>query len=74
MPAKNNNLHDIRKAAGKRGLASRWGDKPRPMSFQIRVDEDAAIALSTVPDRDRRQLASAAIRSAVAAYNQDHGA
>lgn len=58
-------------AAAKKGLAARWG-APRPPCGQIRVDADAAEALRVVPDRDRRRVASDAIRRAVEAYRHGH--
>ena len=58
-------------AAAKKGLASRWG-APRPPCGQIRVDADAAAALRVVPDRDRRRVASDAIRKAVEDYRHGH--
>lgn len=53
--------------AAKKGLASRWGERRKPCG-QIRVDADAAEALRTVPERDRRRVASDAIRRAAAEY------
>lgn len=49
------NLHASRAAAGKKGATSRWGG--RGSSKTVRVDADAA-ALATVPERDRRRVAS----------------
>ena len=57
-------------AAAKKGLAVRWG-APRPPCGQIRVDADAAAALRVVPERDRRRVASDAIRKAVEEYRND---
>ena len=54
-------------AAARKGLASRWGS-PRKPSRLVRLDADAAEALAAVPERDRRRVASDAIRAAVAAY------
>ncbi len=47
----------------------RWGG--RGESRQIRVDRDAAGALLRVPERDRRRVASDAIRRGVAEYYAD---
>lgn len=60
------NLHAARAAAGKKGATSRWGG--RGSSKTVRVDADAAAALATVPERDRRRVASDAIRAGVAEY------
>lgn len=54
-------------AAARKGLASRWG-APRCASAQVRVDADAVEALRAVPERDRRRVASDAIRKAVEDY------
>lgn len=59
-------ISDIRSIAGRTGCAARWG-APRTPSRQIRVDAEAAEALSEVPERDRRAFASAAIVAAVRA-------
>ena len=60
------NLHAARAAAGKKGATSRWGG--RGSSKTVRVDADAAAALATVPERDRRRVASDAILAGVAGY------
>ena len=54
-------------AAARKGLASRWG-APRKPSRLVRIDADAVEALRAVPERDRRRVASDAIRAGVAAY------
>lgn len=54
-------------AAARKGLASRWG-APRKPSRMVRLDADAVEALRAVPERDRRRVASDAIREAVAYY------
>lgn len=59
-------LHTVRAASGRAGAATRWGG--RGASKTVRVDADAAEALAAVPERDRRRVASDAIRAAVAAY------
>lgn len=53
--------------AARKGLVSRWGERRKPCG-QIRVDADAAAALRTVPERDRRRVASDAIRRAAKEY------
>ena len=63
----NQDLSEIRKRAGETGLLARWG-AARPPSRTVRVDADAAGLLATVPERDRRRVASDAIRRAVADY------
>ena len=65
-PCPPNGLHAARAAAGKKGATSRWG--VRGSSKTVRVDADAAAALATVPERDRRRVASDAIRAGVAQY------
>ena len=59
-------LSDKRRAAAAKSHASRWGG--RGESATIRVDRDAAASLARIPERDRRRVASDAIRAAVAAY------
>lgn len=59
-------LHAARAAAGKKGATSRWCG--RGSSKTVRVDADAAAALATIPERDRRRIASDAIRAGVAQY------
>lgn len=54
------------RAASRKGLAVRWGG--RGPSSTIRVDKDAAEALAAIPERDRRRVASDAVRSAVHEY------
>lgn len=54
-------------AAARKGLAARWG-APRKPSRLVRLDADAVEALRAVPERDRRRVASDAIRAGVAAY------
>ena len=66
MASSLNDLHAARSAAGKKGATSRWGG--RGSSKTVRVDADAAAALATVPERDRRRVASDAIRAGVAEY------
>ena len=57
-------LSEIRSAAGKKGLAARWAGRVGP-SRRVRVDAAAAAALDTLPEVDRRRVATAAILSAV---------
>lgn len=57
-------------AAARKGLAARWG-APRKPSRMVRLDADAVEALRAVPERDRRRVASDAIRDAVACYFVD---
>ena len=47
-------------------INSRWGG--RGASATVRVDKDAAEALKSVCERDRRSVASEAIRKGVAEY------
>lgn len=49
-------------------LESRWGAGGRPPGAQIRVDKDAADLLAKVPDKDRRTVASNAVRKAARDY------
>ena len=63
---------DVLSAAARKGLASRWG-APRKPSRLVRVDADAVEALRAVPERDRRRVASDAIRAGVAAYLASNG-
>lgn len=58
---------DVLSAAARKGLASRWGARRGP-SRLVRVDADAAEALRAVPERDRRRVASDAIRKAAAEF------
>ena len=58
---------EVLSAAARKGLASRWG-APRKPSCLVRLDADAVEALRAVPERDRRRVASDAIRAGVAAY------
>lgn len=60
-------LHTVRAASGRAGAATRWG-APRKPSRMVRLDADAVEALRAVPERDRRRVASDAIREAVAYY------
>ena len=57
------NQREQRKSA----INARWGGRGK--SKQIRVDEDAANALQTVPERDRRRVASDGVRHAVRQYS-----
>ena len=66
MASSLNDIHAARAAAGKKGATRRWGG--RGSSKTVRVDADAAAALATVPERDRRRVASDAIRACVAEY------
>ena len=59
----NAELSTVRRAAGAAGRAARWGD-PRGHSRQIRVSDEAAEALASVPERYRREVASAAVIAA----------
>ena len=65
-PCTHPDLHAARAEAGRKGATSRWGG--RGSSKTVRVDEDAAAALATVPERDRRRVASDAQRAGVAEY------
>lgn len=65
-PCPPHGLHAARADAGRKGATSRWGG--RGSSKTVRVDADAADALATVPERDRRRVASDAIRAGVAGY------
>lgn len=58
-------------AAARKGLASRWG-APRKPSRLVRLDADAVEALRAVPERERRRVASDAIRKTVEDYRHDH--
>lgn len=62
-----NTRSQILSAAARKGLAARWG-APRKPSRLVRLDADAVEALRAVPERDRRRVASDAIRAGVAAY------
>lgn len=62
-----NERSQVLSAAARKGLASRWG-APRKPSSLVRLDSDAVEALSAVPERDRRRVASEAIRKAVEDY------
>ena len=66
MASSLNDLHASRAEAGRKGAKSRWGG--RGSSKTVRVDADAADALATVPERDRRRVASDASRACVAEY------
>ena len=68
---RHHDLHAARAAAGHKGAESRWGK--RGSSKTVRVDADAAAALATVPERDRRAVASKGIREAAAAYLAENG-
>lgn len=59
-------LTDAEREQRRAAIAARWGN--RGESSTVRVDKDAAAALLAVPERDRRRIASDAIRSAVAEY------
>lgn len=54
----------------KQAAESRWGATKRQPGAQIRVDKDAADLLAKVPDKDRRTVASNAVRKAARAYLQ----
>ena len=60
-------LSAIRSAAGMKGHAKRWG-APRPDFLRVSVDADAVQGLRSIPESDRRRVASDAIRKAVAEY------
>ena len=66
-PCTHPDLHAARAAAGRKGATSRWGG--RGSSKTVRVDADAAAALASIPERDRRRVASDAIRAGVAQYH-----
>lgn len=51
-------------ARARTAAVARWGESRGP-SVRIRVDADAAAALETVPEAERRAVASEAIRAAV---------
>lgn len=52
----------------KAAIRARWGERAGK-SKQVRVDADAASALLTVPERERRTVASNGIRAAVKSYH-----
>lgn len=54
--------------AKQKAARARWGERAGK-SKQVRVDADAADALLTVPERERRTVASGGIRSAVKSYH-----
>ncbi len=58
---------DVKVEVGRLGAAARWGE-PRPPSRLIRIDRSAADALMSVPEADRRRVASDAIRRAAKDY------
>lgn len=60
---------EVLSAAARKGLASRWGS-PRKPSRMVRLDADAVEALRAVPERDRRRVASDAIRRAAEDYRR----
>lgn len=55
-------------AAARAAMAARWGAAKRSKGVQVRVDGAAAAALKSVPEIDRRSVASAAIINGVKAY------
>ena len=67
MQEKNQQLADY----GRQGMASRWGGRGK--SKLVRVDPDAADLLARIPERDRRRVASTAVRTAAKQYLDRRG-
>ena len=67
------NLSMVRAAAGRKGgrigARARWG-AARGESKTFRIDATTFEALQSIPERDRRELASRAIDRAVAEYKK----
>ena len=57
-----------RRAASAKGLEARWGDA-RGKSRQVRIDAVAAAALETVPEKDRRDVATRGVLESVRDYH-----
>lgn len=72
-PERDDRLSQVRSAAGHKGLSSRWGEKRRPPHKRICVDPAAAEALATVREKDRRQVATTGVLSAVRKYHARRG-
>lgn len=49
-------------------MKARWGERGK--SRLIRIDNDVAEDLLTIPERHRRRVATAGVRAAVAKYYQ----
>lgn len=54
--------------AAQRAMFSRWGAKRSP-SRTIRIDATAAAALATVPEKDRRDVATRGVLESVRNYH-----
>lgn len=57
-----------RRSASAKGLAARWGES-RGASRQVRIDAVAASALETVPEKDRRYVATRGVLESVRDYH-----
>lgn len=57
-----------RRTASAKGLAARWGES-RGASRQVRIDAVAAAALETVPEKDRRDVATRGVLESVRDYH-----
>lgn len=57
-----------RRAASAKGVAARWGES-RGESRQVRIDAVAAAALETVPEKDRRDVATRGVLESVRDYH-----
>lgn len=57
-----------RRSASAKGLAARWGES-RGASRQVRIDAVAASALETVPEKDRRDVATRGVLESVRDYH-----
>lgn len=56
--------------AAQRAMFSRWGAKRGP-SRTIRIDATAAAALATVPEKDRRDVATRGVLESVRDYHAE---
>ena len=61
-------LSKKRRAASAKGVAARWGES-RGASRQVRIDATAATALQTVPEKDRRDVATRGVLESVRDYH-----
>ena len=61
-------LSKKRRAASAKGVAARWGES-RGASRQVRIDAVAAAALETVPEKDRRDVATRGVLESVRHYH-----
>ena len=57
-----------RRAASAKGVAARWGES-RGVSRQVRIDAVAAAALESVPEKDRRDVATRGVLESVRDYH-----